>query len=67
MNRQGLGLGRDDIRDLGAVFQPTEVVRECALAVAKRRGIAKDWLNDAVKRFLRDQTPKSSVSTRAIH
>jgi hypothetical protein len=95
VSRQGLGLGRDDIRelldelsaelarrgaradlflvggaaiavaydsaratrDLDAVFLPTEVVRESALAVAERRGLAKDWLNDAVKGFLPGPDP----------
>jgi Nucleotidyltransferase of unknown function (DUF6036) len=44
-------------RDLDAVFLPTEVVRDAALAVAERRGLAKDWLNDAVKGFLPGPDP----------
>ncbi len=44
-------------RDLDAVFLPTEVVRHAALAVAERRGLAKDWLNDAVKGFLPGPDP----------
>jgi hypothetical protein len=36
-------------RDLAAVFLPTEVVRQAAQAAAERRGLASDWLNDAVK------------------
>jgi hypothetical protein len=46
-------------RDLDAVFLPTDVVRECALAVAERRGLAKDWLNDAVKGFLPGPDPEA--------
>jgi len=42
---------------LDAVFLPTEVVRDAALAVAERRGLAKDWLNDAVKGFLPGPDP----------
>src|SRR5262249_35213171 len=39
-------------RDLDAVFLPTDVVRQAALVVAENHGLAKDWLNDAVKGFL---------------
>jgi hypothetical protein len=44
-------------RDLDAVFLPTDVVRQAALAVAERHGLAKDWLNDAVKGFLPGPDP----------
>jgi hypothetical protein len=44
-------------RDLDAVFLPTEVVRQAALAVAERRGLSKDWLDDAVKGFLPGPDP----------
>jgi len=39
-------------RDLDAVFVPTDMVRQAALAVAEREGLTEDWLNDAVKGFL---------------
>jgi hypothetical protein len=39
-------------RDLDAVFVPAGIVRQAATAVAQRRGLAEDWLNDAVKGFL---------------
>jgi hypothetical protein len=48
---------RRSTRDLDAVFQPTAVVREAALAVAARRNITADWLNDAVKGFLPGPDP----------
>ena len=44
-------------RDLDAVFIPSDVVRQAAAAVADRKGLAQDWLNDAVKRFLPGPDP----------
>jgi transposase-like protein len=47
-------------RDLDAVFLPTDVVRQAAEVVAERRGLAKDWLNDAVKGFLPGPDPAAT-------
>ncbi len=44
-------------RDLDAVFIPTDVVRQAAAAVAEHKGLAEDWLNDAVKGFLPGPDP----------
>jgi hypothetical protein len=44
-------------RDLDAVFLPTDVVRQAALAVAEQQGLDTDWLNDAVKGFLPGPDP----------
>lgn len=46
---------REATRDVDGAFRPTEVVRLAAEAVAAREGVAKDWLNDAVKGFLSDR------------
>ena len=43
-------------RDLDAVFIPPQV-RQAATAVAEHRGLAEDWLNDAVKGFLPGPDP----------
>jgi hypothetical protein len=44
-------------RDLDAVFIPSDVVRQAAVTVAEREGLADDWLNDAVKGFLPGPDP----------
>jgi hypothetical protein len=49
--------GARSTRALDAAFLPTEVVRQAAQAVAERRGLARDWLNDAVKGFLPGPDP----------
>src|SRR5450755_2415827 len=46
-------------RDLDAVFIPADVVRQAATAVAEHRGLAEDWLNDAVKGFLPGPDPEA--------
>lgn len=58
---------RRSTRVLDAVFEPKEAVYRAARAVAARRGLRPDWLNDAVKGFLPgdDPTPPSTSSDPA--
>jgi hypothetical protein len=44
-------------RDIDAVFVPKAAVYEAAAAIAQRRGLPAEWLNDAVKGFLLGEDP----------
>jgi hypothetical protein len=43
---------RVSTKDVDAIFQPTQVVREMAKAVGDEQGLPENWMNDAVKGFV---------------
>jgi hypothetical protein len=52
---------RRSTRDIDAVFEPKVVVYRAAWRLAERRGLDRDWLNDAVKAFLPGDDPGATV------
>lgn len=48
-------------RDLDAMFAPTDIVRSVVADIAEDRGLAEDWLNDAVKGFLPGEDPDARI------
>jgi hypothetical protein len=42
-------------KDVDAIFQPTEIIRESARKIAVEQGLREDWLNDGVKGFIGSQ------------
>jgi len=39
-------------QDIDGAFEPATLVRQLAVEIGAKRGLVKDWLNDAVKGFL---------------
>ena len=39
-------------KDVDAIFQPTQAIREIAREIAREHGMPGDWLNDGVKGFV---------------
>jgi len=49
---------RPSTKDVDAIFQPAEIIREVAKEIAKDFELASDWLNDGVKGFLVEHSRK---------
>ncbi len=49
---------RPSTKDVDAIFQPAEIIREAAKEIATEYELASDWLNDGVKGFLVEHSRK---------
>lgn len=48
-------------KDIDAIFEPTQEIRDASKKVADEFGLAEDWLNDAAKGFFLTDPPKQDV------
>lgn len=46
---------RVSTRDVDAIFQPAQLIRDLARRIAEEQGLPPDWLNDGVKGFVSER------------
>lgn len=54
---------RNATRDVNAIFEPSQIIRQAAAKVARRHGLAEDWLNDGAKGFMTGTFRRDEVGT----
>jgi hypothetical protein len=53
---------RNMTRDVDAIFEPSQIIRDAAISIADKFDLPPDWLNDAAKGFIVEGFKKVDVS-----
>lgn len=52
---------RQATKDIDAVFEPTEIIRKLVAQIAEEKSVSVDWLNDAVKGYLKNNFKREEI------